>query len=202
MPEHAPLVVLVFLASAAGFGGLAVTAGGALALRRRGIAKWAALGALAIAVTYAATLLGVASRSDEKVLRRGDRKYFCEIDCHLAYSVESAAGSRDRLTVALRTWFDPNMIARFRGDSPLTPSPRIAYIEDGSRHRVFPVRLDETPLSTPLRPGESYRTLLVFDLPARFRASRLFVGDPPGIENALLGRENGPTHGKVYFAID
>ncbi|HEV2064075.1 MAG TPA: hypothetical protein VGS00_05955, partial [Thermoanaerobaculia bacterium] len=58
-----------------------------------------------------------------------------------------------------------------------------------------------TPLTKALRPGESYETTLVFDLPDGAANLRLFLGDPLGVENLLIGHENSPMHGKIYFAL-
>lgn len=59
-----------------------------------------------------------------------------------------------------------------------------------------------TPLTKELRPGESYETALVFDVPAGAARLRLFLGDDPlGVESVLIGHENSPMHGKIYFAL-
>jgi len=114
--------------------------------------------------------------------------------------------------VTLRTWFDPATIAPFRGDAPLSPGPRTVYLLDDAGRRRAPSPAataawekshgESTPLGRELRPGQSYTTTLVFDLPADARADRLFVGDPPGgIETVLIGHENSPGHGKTYLAL-
>jgi hypothetical protein len=55
--------------------------------------KWVGLGAgafgIALFCAYVLVLLGVSLTSHEKLLTPGERKYFCEIDCHIAYSVVS-----------------------------------------------------------------------------------------------------------------
>ena len=38
---------------------------------------------------YVPLLAGAAFFSRERTLRPGEWKYFCEVDCHIAYSVES-----------------------------------------------------------------------------------------------------------------
>src|ERR1700681_2345461 len=58
-----------------------------LVVRRTGRAKIVLLGMLVIAGAYLATILIFSLASHEKVLARGEEKHFCEIDCHLAYSV-------------------------------------------------------------------------------------------------------------------
>ena len=222
MPESAPFVALAFLAAG---GGLLVGAGAialCLALGRRRLARWigAALGIGAAA--YAILLLGFSLTSRERVLEPGAKKYFCEIDCHLAYSlaaVETAktlgaaprtvtAGSRF-VTVRVRTWFDPGTIASFRGNGPLSPNPRVAFLVDaaGRRYGVSAAgtrayeetRGSTVPFSRTLTPGASYETTLVFDAPEG--ATRLFVGDPEGVERLLIGHENSFFHRKIYFGL-
>src|SRR5205085_12696077 len=39
-------------------------------------------------VVYVGLLYGFAWKSKDKTLARGVEKYFCELDCHLAYSVQ------------------------------------------------------------------------------------------------------------------
>jgi hypothetical protein len=58
-----------------------------LAVRRFGRARIAALALLIVGGLYLGLILVFAFASSEKVLARGSEKHFCEIDCHLAYSV-------------------------------------------------------------------------------------------------------------------
>jgi len=132
-PHLAPIVVLMFL------GTLALIALSVLvlfygAVRRSGF--FARLGAGAVFVIAAAYLLvvcGVSFASSEKVLPPGGWKYFCELDCHIGYSVagvETAAalGPETQQTLAsgrfvivrLKTWFDEHTISPHRGNGPLT----------------------------------------------------------------------------------
>ena len=74
------------------------------------------------------------------------------------------------------------------------PSPRATQAWES-------VHGTSTPLARELRPGESYTTTFVFELPADARGPRLFLGDPPGIERVLIGHENSPMHGRTYFAV-
>ncbi len=98
--------------------------------------------------------------------------------------------------VRLKTWFDPSTISEHRGDSPLAPGPRRVVLVDDAAH-LFPessqgkaalARLGggTIPLSQSLRPGESYVTDLVFDVPANARSLRLFVGDTFDMPDRLL----------------
>jgi hypothetical protein len=174
---------------------------------------------------YLGLLLVFSFTSREETLAKGDRKYFCEIDCHLAYSLEdvsrtkvlgvpphlaSASGVYHVATV--KTWFDPETIASLRGNAPLTPNPRVVYVLDESGRRYEPSdagqkaieesRAGSTPLTRTLRPGESYVTRLVFDLPEGTKRPRLFLGDSPGVERLLIGHENSFFHKRIFFALE
>jgi hypothetical protein len=213
VPELAPLVALAFLGVGFVLVVGTVSAGIAFAARRIRLAQWIGAAVLAVAMGYAVLLVGASVVSRDRTLVTGERKYFCEIDCHIAYDVTSTepAGDRGR-AVTLRTWFDPSTIAPFRGDAPLSPGQRTVYLVDDAGRRYDPspdatsawqtAHGGSTPLGRELRPGESYTTTLVFDLPRDVRAARLYVGDPPGgVEKALIGHENSPMHGKVYLAL-
>jgi hypothetical protein len=211
VPPLAPVVVLAFL-GAGGFTAAAAVGGAvALSFRRFRLARWIFGASLAVAAGYGALLLGVALQSRERTLLPGEKKYFCEIDCHLAYSIAGAEpAGPGALAVTVTTWFDPSTIAPFRGDAPLTPNPRVVYLLDGSGRRHEPsakaTRAWEakhgpsTPLTRELRPGQSYATTFVFDVREAARP-RLFLGDPVGVETFLIGHENSPAHGKAYFAL-
>jgi hypothetical protein len=226
MPELAPLVVLAFLGTGFLLFCALVGAAIALAFRKLRIARWIGAGGLLVAGGYAALLFGSSFLSRDRTLKPGEKKYFCEIDCHLAYSVVGAstakalgrppqlvAASGTFQIVTVRTWFDETTIASFRGYAPLTPNPRMAYLVDTAGRRYAPFSPagqkaweDEhgptTPLTKELRPGESYETSLVFDLPDGAANLRLFLGDPLGVESVLIGHENSPMHGKIYFALE
>jgi hypothetical protein len=209
-------VALAFLGTGLLLATVLVAALLALALGKRRLAKWLSISWLAAGAAYFGVLLAVSLSSREHVLRKGERKYFCEIDCHLAYSLEEVAArpfeNRTRYTVSIRTWFDPETIASFRGNAPLTPNPREVFVvdESGARYAPSPAGMaalererghPSTPLSRELRPGESSITTVVFDLPQRVRRPRLFLGDTPGPEVFLIDHENSPFHRKIYFAL-
>ncbi len=213
VPALSPLVALAFLGSGFLLVCCAVGAGIAWAARRASLAKLLGGAGLAVAVVYT-TLLGAASLlSRERVLASGERKYFCEMDCHIAYDVVAADAPDGRTrAVTLRTWFDPSTIASFRGNAPLLPGSRVVYLQDEAGRRYEPspeaTRSWEdrhgagTPFGKELVPGESYTTNFVFEVPPGAGGLRLFVGDPSGgIENLLIGHENSPLHGKIYFAL-
>jgi len=221
MPKFAPIVVLLFLGSIlAGMLAGAVFVYG-LAMKKPAVRRWALLALVAIAGGYATLLLGASLTSQEKVLTPGGKKYFCEIDCHLAYSVDkveqaTAIGSERPAGVfyliRLKTWFDENTISPMRPkEAVLYPNPRVVYIKDalGRRFDPFPAGqraleatgVDSTPLSRPLIPGQSYLTELVFDLPSDVKKPRLFVGDSDPVSSFLIGHEQSPLHRKIWFRI-
>jgi hypothetical protein len=225
MPEHAPLVVMAFLGTVAFLASMALISLVAVLTRRKWIGLSAAILALMFASGYALVLVGVSLTSHEKTLAPGENKYFCEIDCHMAYSVVNfeeakALGNESHqilpagrfVIVRLKTWFDPSTISEHRGDSPLAPSPRRVVLVDDAAHR-FPqsapgqtalarLRGGTIPLSQPLRPGESYVTDLVFDVPLNARNLRLFVGDDFDMPDRLLiGHEDSFLHRKIFLAL-
>lgn len=225
MPEHAPLVVLAFLGTVALLG-LAALVFLISALLKR---KWIALGSAAftviIAAAYALVLVGVSLTSHEKILPAGEWKYFCEIDCHIAYSVAGVEETRALgdeshpvnaagrfLIVRLRTWFDPDTISPRRGNGPLAPGQRRVVLIDDRGREFAPSSAGESalaqtagvspPLTQPLRPGESYVTNFVFDLPADARNLRLFVTDDGFfVDRLLIGHELSPLHPRIYLAL-
>lgn len=213
VPSLAPLVILALLGSAFLLVCAAVGAGVAAAARRFPLAKGIGGAGLAVAAGYAVLLFGAALFSRERTLAPGEKKYFCEIDCHLAYDV-AAAAAPDPATrvVTVRTWFDPSTIASFRGNAPLRPNPRTVWLVDDAGRRYAPSEAatqawekmhggPSTPLDRELRPGESYTTTFAFALPSDARGTRLFIGNTGGPEGLLIGHENSPLHGKVYFAL-
>ncbi|HTY43573.1 MAG TPA: hypothetical protein VMH79_17030 [Thermoanaerobaculia bacterium] len=213
MPALSPVVALAFLGTGFLLVGAAVGAGIAAVARRTRLARGLAAFGLAVAVVYATVLVATALVSRDRTLAPGERKYFCEMDCHLAYEVTGAeAPDATTRVVTVRTWFDPSTIAPFRGDGPYAPGRRHVFLVDGAGRRYAAAEAateawraahgGSTPLDRELRPGESYSTTFVFEAPADAGAVRLFVGDADGgVERLLIGHENSPWHGKVYFAL-
>jgi len=178
----APLAVLGFLAASLGLFGALPAILVAWFTRRpkfvRTLAKLAAIGA----IVYLVLLFGFSLTSHANVLARGQEKYFCEIDCHLAYSIVDAKTTSTahsiRYLVTLRTRFDETTISPSRPkDLPLTPNPRIVRLivrlhdesndqsNDQSGREYSPTAVQGTPLLTPLKPADSYTTQLQFDVP-------------------------------------
>lgn len=205
----APLGVLLFLAALAGalFGSAAAAI--AWFARKPKFARASLLSVAFASVSYFALLSGFSFASHSRVLARNRKKYFCEIDCHLAYSVltvekEPAAGA-SRYVVTIRTRFDETTISPSRPkDAPLTPSPRTVYLVDASGHRYLPVAVQGMPLLTALTPGEFYETQVGFDVPPEAKADdlRLLITTTPAWPDRLLiGDENSVLHAKTYFAL-
>jgi hypothetical protein len=225
MPEFAPLVFLIFLGSCAllGLAGLAVLYG--LARRKRAIAGWSAAAFGMIVAGYLVVLLLASLTSHEQTLSPGGLKYFCEVDCHLAYSVAgaSAANTLDPEThltqakgrfvlVRLKIWFDADSISSHRGNGPLAPGPRRALLVDDQGRAFAPSAGGQAALaalgepgpvlSPSLHPGESSLATLVYDLPADARNPRLLITDEDDpIACLIIGHENSPFHRKIYLSL-
>jgi hypothetical protein len=225
VPNHAPFVVLAFLMTGfVGFVGTALLVG-ALLTRRWEWARKIMVALIALTCLYGATVLAASLASSEKLLRTGEKKYFCEVDCHLAYSVTNVQtaktlGSGEKqvtaegmfYVVTLRTYFDEKTISAKRGNGLLYPNLRMVRMVD-EQERWIPASLNGTrvldapaarmvPLDQPLRPGESYETTLVFDLPSDAKNPRLWLTDPELVNWLLIGHENSFFHKKVYFALE
>jgi hypothetical protein len=201
MSIPAPGAVLGFLAV---FGGMILAlllAAVAMFSGKKKFAGTVAKVALAGEAIYLAVLLGFSFASQEKTLQKGEEKYFCEIDCHLAYSVQWAGYNGSALTVAVRTRFDERTISQQRGNGALTPNPRRIWLVDkaGRSHAV--VSVQETSPATPLRPGESYVTLFTFEPVDEFSRTRLLISSDGWPEYFLIGGENSLLHKKTYLAL-
>jgi len=224
-PENAPLVALSFLGTCFLLSLAAVVFFyGWIARQPRRVGQ--ALGAAAIiGGLYITLLLGAALASKERTLGPREWKYFCEVDCHLAYSIESVRTAKTLgpaeqpisavglfHIVRIKTWFDERTIASWRPrDLPLTPDPRLVFVVDGYGNYYGASRTGQgaleqvegptTPLTRPLRPGESYTTDLVYDLPAERPNFRLLLTTDDPITWALIGHEASLFHKKIFFAL-
>lgn len=203
----APLSVLALLGAAGVVAILFACASlAALAGRRRPALRLAALGA-AVPAVYAVALASAGLLSRERTVPAGGEKAFCEIDCHLAYAVvggrrEAGSGGRELRVVSLRTRFDETTISSARGNGPLHPNPRRAALADATGRLVATADAKaDAALAKPLRPGESYVTDLVFDVPAGTRGLRLLLVESDWPTRLLIGHENGPLHAKTWFAL-
>jgi len=194
------------------------------------IAKKTLLGRLAfltlatVAGVYVGLMLIFSWSSSNRVLVRGQEKYFCEIDCHLAYSVVDVRQTKSLgnpaqplnasgmfYMIIVRTRFDETTISSLRGDGPLSPNPRLVAIVDstGSRFEVSQAAQalveqsapEGTPMDSPLRPGESYTSTLIFDLPPTVHAPVLLINEGDWITRFVIGNENSLAHKKTVFQI-
>jgi hypothetical protein len=114
--------------------------------------------------------------------------------------------------VGVKTWFDEHSISPHRGNGPLTPNRRKVMLVDVTGQSFEPsaqgqaafARLGgtSTPLTQPLRPGESYLTDFVFDVPKDARGLRLLITEDDPETRFVIGHENSLLHKKIYFALD
>ena len=203
----APLAVMGFLAASLGtFAAIAAVVIFWFA-RKPKLARVAGFAIGGGLVIYFALLLGFSAGSHETLLAHGQEKYFCEIDCHLAYSVVDVKmqdeGALDDFIVTLRTRFDEKTTSPNRPkDAPLTPSPREVRLIDANGHQYELVSSAGTSLMTPLTPAASYATQLEFRVPKDARGLRLLIETVPGWPDRLvIGDENSLGHKKAYFAL-
>ena len=225
MPHFAPIVVLLFLGTVFVLGiSLLVLFYGA-ARRSAFFAKLGAGAAITIAAGYFLLLSGVSLASSEQTLPPDGWKYFCEIDCHLAYSLISAqtaaalgpelqqtAAHGKFLVLRVKTWFDERTISAHRGNGPLTPNRRAVLLVDDAGRRYAPspegqfalTRTGDrsTAMAQALRPGESYTTDLVFDVPKEARGLRLLITEDDPETRFVIGHENSLLHKKIYFDVE
>ena len=188
------------------------------------LTKLALLTIALVAGLYLVILLIFSFASSEKVLARGEEKHFCEIDCHLAYSVtdlretKTLGDAPNQVTAAgvfrmvtIKTRFDENTISSTRGNGLLYPNSRVVTVSDENGKQYFPAaeaqRVLEksqaagTAMTIPLRPGESYSTTLVFDLPADIKSPTLLIREGESVTYLVIGHENSPLHKKTRFQI-
>ena len=188
------------------------------------LTKLALLTIALVAGLYLVILLIFSLASSEKLLARGEEKHFCEIDCHLAYSVtdvretKTLGDASNQVTaagvfrvVAIKTRFDENTISSTRGNGLLYPNSRVVTVSDENGKQYFPSaeaqRVLEksqaagTAMTIPLRPSESYSTTLVFDLPANVKSPTLLIREGELVTHLVIGHENSPLHKKTRFQI-
>lgn len=225
MPENAPVVFLGFLFTAFLLLGAAFVVMYSFAVGKQDRARKVLAAAVVVAGIYAGLLLTFSLSSREKVLGPGELKYFCEIDCHLAYSVVALETKKSLGTppkqkkaqgvfyvVTVKTWFDERTISSHRPrDLPLRPNRRALALvdEEGKRYQssaqgqqaLEAAQGPTVPLTQALRPGESYTTTLVFDLPAESKNPRLWIGDANWLMLLAIGHENSFFHKKIFFRL-
>ena len=220
----APLGAMAFLGTGLLFFVSGLVLIQSLVVHKRGRAKFVLMVMLVIAGAYLAAILIFSLVSHEKLLPRGEEKHFCEIDCHLAYSI---AGTRQSKTlgnapnqstaqgmytvVTIKTRFDETTISPTRGNGLLYPNSRVLTLVDerGNKYSrsiegqraLEAAQNSGTPLTTPLKPGGSYTTEVVFDLPPDAKAITLLVNEGEWETHFVIGHENSPLHRKTRFQL-
>lgn len=226
----APVGAVAFLGTAFLLFVLGVALIYSLVRKKLGLRKLALLTIALVAALYLAVLLIFSLASSEKVLARGEEKHFCEIDCHLAYSVtdvqepkalaevtHQAVAPREAdiaglfRVVTIKTRFDETTISANRGNGLLYPNSRVVSVVDESGNEYFPSPAAQrvlenahaagTAMTVPLRPGESYSTTLVFDLPPNIRKPTLLIREGESVTHFVIGHENSFLHKKTRFQI-
>lgn len=194
MPQLSPIVFMAVL----GMAGLPVL-GVLVSLFRPDLAKLAAGTVGVVATGYLGLLLFLSLSTPEKVLAPGQLKYFCEMDCHLAYTVTGVRREADRTVVTVKVWFDEKTIGPRRGNSPLTEGDRHIVLVDGDGNSYPPAPVN---LRRPLHPGESFTADLIFPAPSSAHDLRLLINMPEDLPSRfLLGHENSLMHKKVWFRV-
>lgn len=195
-----------------------------LVRKKFGLAKFSLITMVVIGGVYLGVMLIFSLTCAGTVLTRGQEKHFCEIDCHLAYSITEVRETKtlgeapNQATavglfrvVTIKTRFDENTISTTRGNGLLYPNQRILTVSDEKGLEYFPSpegqRLLEAaqtagkPITTPLRPGETYTTTVVFDLPADIRNPTMLINEGESLTHFVIGHENSLLHKKTRFQI-
>ncbi|HEY1732005.1 MAG TPA: hypothetical protein VGG15_09655 [Terriglobales bacterium] len=191
----------------------------ALYFCRRAWVRYSLFTAAVLVIAYGGMLLAFSAFSHDRTLPLGEEKYFCELDCHLAYSVQNverakkigdAVANGEFYVVTVRGRFDETTTAPWRPrDAPVTPNALSFALVDGhgaaaavsalgqkaweANHGVSPSLLQA------LRPGESTEAVMVFDAGPAIRDPRLLASFAVFPTQLLIGDENSLLHKKTYF---
>jgi hypothetical protein len=220
----APLGAMAFLGTGFVLVVIGLTLIYSLVVRRFGLAKIVTIAMLVIAAIYLSAILIFSFASSEKVLARGQEKHFCEIDCHLAYSIadikqtktignapNQATATGAFTVVTIKTRFDETTISPTRGNGPLHPNSRVLTVVDEQGRKYSPsleglkalelAGAAGTTIQTPLRPGESYTTTVAFDLAADVKKPTLLINEGDWNTYLVIGHENSLLHKKTGFQL-
>jgi hypothetical protein len=224
-PHFAPIVVLLFLVAVLATGASVLVLLVGAVRRSKLIAKIGGGGALLVTVCYLLLLCSVSLASNEKVVPPGGWKYFCELDCHIGYSVsgvqatgtlgpemKQTSAQGQFVVVRLKVWFDEHTISPQRGNGSLTPNARRVVLVD-SEGNAYSVSAEgeaelarttgeQESLRRPMRPGESFTTNLVFDVPKNVRGLRLLITEDDPETRLIIGHENSLLHKKIYLDLN
>ncbi|HMD06393.1 MAG TPA: hypothetical protein VKH63_02595 [Candidatus Acidoferrum sp.] len=226
-PHYLPVAVLLLLGTMFAVGASFLVLLYGLARRSKPVSRFGASVAASLIVGYLSVLCGVSLWGKEKALPLDGWKYFCEVNRHIAYSVSGvsqagvilgpggertlAQGQGYFVVVNVNTWIDEKTTSQHRGNSPLTPGERAITLIDDSGHRYRRTSAGEsafasavgfsTPFGQPLRPGESYTTRMVFEIPRNSEPRCLLIADPDKdwMDRLLIGHENSFLHKKIYL---
>jgi len=224
-PHFAPFVALLFFGTVLLIGACFLVLLYGAVRRSWFFAKLGAGTAFAVMAGYLILLTSVSVASSEKVLAPGGWKVFCEIDCHIWYSVagmqvatalgpelqQTAANGRF-VIVRLKTWFNEDTISPHRGNGPLLPGlRRVVLVDDSGRSYgvssegqagLAALGDSSIPQDQRLRPGESFATDLVFDVPMTARGLRLLIFDDDPATHFVIDHENSLLHKRIYLGVD
>jgi hypothetical protein len=210
----APIGVLALLGTGLLILVAALALVGSLVARKFRFARFVLIAMLVIAGIYVGAALAFSLAGREKVLARGEEKHFCEIDCHLAYSITNMRQTRTLgdapnqetakglyTVVTIKTRFDETTIAPWRGNGLLYPNSRVLTLFDERGNKYAPTSQSGSPLTAPLRPAESYATDIAFDLPPDVQPTMLLINEGEWETHLVIGHENSPLHKKVTFQL-
>jgi hypothetical protein len=178
-----------------------------LVVRKLQRAKVVLLAMVAIVALYGSAVVAFSFASHYNLLARGQEKHFCELDCHLAYSIvnvvpgAASGDGQQPVTVTIKTRFDETTISPSRGNGLLYPNPRVLTLYDDRGNLYAPQTVSGTPMTTPLRPGESYTTDVLFNLPPGVKPAKLLLNEGDWITHVVIGHENSPFHKKTEFQL-
>jgi hypothetical protein len=179
---------------------------------------WAAAGLIAL---YVVAVIAFSAFSHERILAMGQEKYFCELDCHVAYSIQNVqrmkqigntVANGEYYVVTMRSRFDETTTAPWRPhDRPVTPNPLNFTLVDAHGDLIGMSTAGQDAWSAahglspslfkPLLPGESREATLVFDVPPGMGAPRLLASFGVFPTQILIGDESSLLHRKTYFAL-
>lgn len=200
-----PLSVVVFLGAGLLTAALLSAAAVFALAGRPAPARRLLLGSGVLPSAYVAALVGLGAATRGQTVPRGGEKFFCEIDCHVGYSiagfVEMADGGGRRAVVTLRSRFDETTISPRRGSGSLTPNQRSAALVDARGRRFVAEPAGVAALTAALKPGESYATDLVFRVPEGAGDLRLSLVEADGLVRLLLGHERAPFASETLLAL-
>ncbi len=188
---------------------------------RRAWVRYSLSAAAVLVITYIGVLLAFSAFSHDHTLATGEEKYFCELDCHLAYSVQNVeylkqigdtVANGEFYVVTVRGRFDETTIAPWRPRGvPVTPNPLSFTLIDGQGDAIGVSAMGQKAweaahgvspsLLRPLRPGEFTEATMVFDTAAAMRDPRLLASFRVFPTQVLIGDENSLLHKKTYFAL-